>query len=87
MPVTKRFITADVEGVRRNPSAPGMVIVDIYLYARFAPTTRLPALVDCANNRRADLADTTAFDDNGLPLVDCWIELSPNDPLHQTVCA
>ncbi|MEL6584405.1 MAG: hypothetical protein AAFQ36_11285 [Pseudomonadota bacterium] len=85
VPITKQFTAVDQLGALRNPEQPGLVLADVFLFARFAPVISLPMLVDCDAPRRADIADAD-FDENGVPTVDAWIDLTTDDPLIQALC-
>ena len=86
-PYIDRFMAVDLAGAKRNEKFPDQVIVDTLFFGRWAPAVALPILLDCAEARRADLADTTEFDDSGAPVGVDWIPLSPDDPLLKAVCA
>jgi hypothetical protein len=85
-PVIERFGAVDVAALRRNSDVPGQVMAEVYLFARRSPVARLPVLIDCAGNRRADIADGMAFDASGAVADVEWTPLNPDDPLASAVC-
>lgn len=86
-PFVNRFIAVDVGGAKRHEKAPGQVLVDLYVFERYAPTARVPLLVDCAAARRADIADGAVFKDDGAFADVVWREVGAEDPLVRTACA
>jgi hypothetical protein len=86
-PVTERFGAVDTGSIRRNPAVPGQVMAEVYLFARRAPVARLPVLIDCVGNRRADIADGMEFAADGAVSNAVWTVLEPDDPLAGAVCA
>lgn len=53
-PQIVRIIAADTTSVQTNEAAAGILLVDLYLFARWQPTALTPQLIDCATNQRAD---------------------------------
>lgn len=86
-PQVLRFSAVDAAAARRNPSAPGLVMANVILMQRFAPTIVAPVLVDCAEGRRADIADGVDFDDDGVPVVEAWRPMDEEEPLRAALCA
>ncbi|MEM6439176.1 MAG: hypothetical protein AAF763_05695 [Pseudomonadota bacterium] len=86
-PQVLRFSAIDAGAARRNPDVPHMVIANVILMQRFAPTVVAPVLVDCAGGRRADIADGVAFDEDGAPRVDRWRRMDEGEPLRAALCA
>lgn len=86
-PQVLRFAAVDAAGARTNPAAPGMVLAEVYVFERFAPTARAPVLVDCAERRQADVADGVPFDADGVPRPERWSPLPEGAPLLAALCA
>ncbi|MEM1313092.1 MAG: hypothetical protein AAGI51_00950 [Pseudomonadota bacterium] len=86
-PQVLRFSAVDAAAARRNPDVPSMVMANVILMQRFAPTIVAPVLVDCAEGRRADIADGVEFDDDGAPLVEAWRPMAEEEPLRAALCA
>lgn len=85
-PRVTRFAAADVGGARRNERLPGQVITTIYLFARHQPPAAVRQIVDCAEERRADLAGEARFDRTGRPEGLRWVALDPDAPLYRVLC-
>ncbi len=61
-PPTTRLIALDTQSVRSNPDAPDIVLADLYLFARWRPSARVPQLLNCTETARADVTDATLSD-------------------------
>lgn len=85
-PQVLRFSAVDAAGKRTHPEAPGLVLAEVYLFERFAPTASAPVLVDCDGARQADIADGVAFDAAGAPQPELWRPLPPDAPLLSALC-
>jgi len=85
-PFVTRFATVDRASIRRNDEVPDQLMVDVLLFARHAPPARVPVLVDCAQGRRADIADGMTFDERGAVADADWRALPAGDPLVAAVC-
>lgn len=86
-PYVNRFMAVDLGRARRHAAAPEQVLVDVYLFQRFAPTAKAPVLVDCAGARRADIADGVGFGPDGAITGAAWRAVGAEDPLVDAVCA
>ena len=86
LPLKDRFMAVDGATVRRNPAVPDQRIAEIMVAARYGAQGRLPVLVDCAKNRRADLVDGVRFDENGAVIGASWQVLEPQGPLERALC-
>ena len=82
-PQTTRFVTVDLANGQRNEKAEETVLVDLYLYGRWRPVSRVPQLVNCATHARSEVTDAALADPGGIT---DWIELGKEDPLIRTVC-
>lgn len=87
VPFVNRFSAVDLASARRNAALPDQVIVDVVLMGRHSASAKVPVMVDCAENRRADLVDGMAFDDTGALRDAHWHALGPDHPLIGHVCA
>ncbi len=81
-PQTTRLVALDRAGARRNPEAPGVALVDLYLFERWQPTARRPQLVDCDTGARADVSEAALAD----PAAADWHTLGGDDPLIRAAC-
>lgn len=86
-PYVDRFIAVDLGAARQHEASPEKVLVTLYMFQRHAPTASAPLLVDCAQMRRADIADGVDFRDDGSIDGAQWREVGADDPLVSTVCA
>jgi hypothetical protein len=86
-PLTERFTAIDRGSMRQNDQAPGITMVDVLLFARRAPVTTVPMMIDCQGMRRADLVDGDVFDPDGTVSGVPWYDLPAGDPLLDSVCA
>lgn len=86
-PYVDRFVALDEDTVQRNPNLPDQRLANLYFYGRWSPINRLPVLVDCADGRRASLADGASFSASGSVVDADWINAGLDDPLVLAVCA
>jgi hypothetical protein len=85
-PLTTRFVAVDRATMRTHPGQPGQRIVDLTFFGRWARTARVPVLFDCAQGRRADIADGVTFGEDGAVRDVAWIAVPPDDPVLQAAC-
>ena len=64
-PPTTRLVALDTQSVRTNPDAPYVVLAELYLFARWRPSARVPQLLNCKEGTRADVTDATLADPAG----------------------
>jgi Zn-dependent protease with chaperone function len=81
-PQVTRFMALDRAAVQRNPEAPGIVLTDLYLFARWTPPARLAQLVDCGRVMRADVTEAALTD----PAQAEWRAMEEDDPLREALC-
>lgn len=86
-PYVDRFSAADMGRALRNENVPDQVIVPLVFMGRWAPGSEVPVLVDCAESKRADMADGMEFDEQGAPVGAAWVPLEEGDPLLLAVCS
>jgi hypothetical protein len=85
-PLTTRFVAIDSASLRTHPGQPGQRIVDLTFYGRWARIARVPVLFDCAEARRADIADGVEFGADGAVVGATWVEVAQDDPVLRTAC-
>lgn len=85
-PYIDSFVALDEAGIRENDAAPGMRLLNIYVFTRWQPALEIPAIVDCAEGRRADLIDGVEFDADGLPVNAEWIDVGADDTILAAAC-
>ncbi len=81
-----RFAAIDAASVRTNASLPDERLVDLYFFGRWAPVSKMPVAVNCAENSRANLADGAEFADDGRLLNASWIKIDADDPVIEATC-
>jgi hypothetical protein len=82
VPQTTRIMALDRQGVLRNPDADGILLADVYLFARWTPPAKRPQLVDCAAGARADVSSAALAD----PSQATWRSVDDDDPLMEALC-
>lgn len=87
VPRVDHFIAIDRSSLLRNPDLPEHVMVDTLYVTREERTLLVHNMFDCKGARRAELAPSTRFDAQGLPVGVQWIEMEPGDPLLKAACA
>ena len=87
-PVTTRFTAVDLNGAKRHPAQPGLVMVDILLAARWQPVKQVKVVYDCQNARRADLIDSSMnIAEDGSLVGAEWIKVEPDDAALKIACS
>lgn len=86
VPFIDRFAAIDTVSVRTHEQVPDERLVDLYLFGRWAPVSKVPVAVNCAENRRANLADGADFADDGRLLNADWIKVPSDDPIVEATC-
>jgi len=86
VPFVDRFAAIDTVSVRTNDSVPDQRLVDLYFFGRWAPVSKMPVAVNCAENSRANLADGAEFGSDGRLLDPNWIRVSADDPVVEATC-
>ena len=82
VPQVTRMMVLDRAGVQTNPTAPEILLADIYLFGRWAAPMMRPQLVDCANAARADVSEVALAD----PSQAEWIAVGLEDPVIEALC-
>ncbi len=86
VPFVDRFAAIDTDSVRKNEQVPDERLVELYFFGRWAPVSKVPVVVNCAENLRANLADGTEFGDDGRVLNADWIKAGTGDPIIEATC-
>ena len=81
-PQTTALAVVDTATARSRPDAPHVLLVDIYLFARWRTPGRTPQLVDCAAAARAPVSEAALAD----PQAARWQALGAEAPLITTLC-
>lgn len=86
VPYVERFVAVDRGNLRQNPNVPGQLLADLYFFGRWSPVNRMPVLLDCAQGRRASLADGASFSDSGSVEDARWVSVGTDDPILAAAC-
>ncbi|WP_425093786.1 hypothetical protein [Tropicimonas sp. S265A] len=86
-PFVNRFLAVDMGRALRNENQPDQVIVPLVSMERWQFGSEVPVIVDCAESRRAAMADGMEFDEQGAPVGADWFPMEEGDPLREAVCA
>ena len=81
-PQVTRVLAVDTIGAQTKEDAPGVMLVDLYLFARWRATATIPQLINCETAARADVYDAALGD----PAAANWQALGEKDPLIAAVC-
>ncbi len=85
-PYVERFMAVDTATIRNHEAKPSHRLVDIYLFGRWAPVSKLPVLADCEQMRRAALTDAISFEDDGTVQGAEWLTPPKGDSMLATIC-
>ncbi|MEX0306863.1 MAG: hypothetical protein AB3N12_05685 [Ruegeria sp.] len=86
VPFVDRFAAIDTVSVRTNESLPDQRLVDLYFFGRWAPVSKLPIAVNCADNSRANLVDGAEFAADGSLTNAAWYKAEAGDPIIEATC-
>lgn len=86
VPFVDRFAAIDTVSVRTNESVPDQRLVDLYFFGRWAPVSKLPIAVNCAENSRANLVDGAEFATDGSLTNATWFKAETGDPIIEATC-
>lgn len=81
-PQTTRILAVDTSSTQTNEEVPGVVLVDLYLFARWRATGMIPQLINCNTAQWADVTDDSLEDAETAN----WHDLGEADPLITAVC-
>ena len=85
-PRNDRLLLVDKTTILRNPDHADYAMVDLLLMQRFSPVAKVRQLVDCRNEKRADLTTEPEFDEQGLPVNLDWKDLDSANRLLEVTC-
>ncbi len=86
VPFVDRFAAIDTFSLRTNDQVPDQRLIDLYFFGRWAPRSMVPIAVDCAQNRRANLADGAEFGTDGQLVNADWFTAGSSDPIIEATC-
>lgn len=85
-PQILRFMAIDREEVTVNRDNPDLVLTHLYLFERRLSARRIPQVIHCGQNARADFAPELPIPEPGEPVSGAWHALAEDDPLLMAVC-
>ena len=74
-PYVDGFIAVDTDSERTHAAVPDQRLVALYVFGRWTAPTRVRAVFDCREGRRADIGSEVTFSDDGTRIsshVDHW---------------
>jgi hypothetical protein len=86
VPYIDRFIAIDKLSLKQNEKFPNQRILDLLVYGRWAPTSRIRAIFDCKNGKRADFTEGVKFEDDGSLIGATWYNTGLNHPVTKIAC-
>ncbi|KKO49137.1 hypothetical protein VT06_07775 [Arsukibacterium sp. MJ3] len=85
-PQTLRFIAADIANAAPNQRNNAIWLVDLYFFERRLSAKRVPQVVHCQQQARADFTKQLPIPAPGEAISKDWIKLDNNDPLLLALC-
>lgn len=85
-PQTMRFIAADVKNAAINQQNPDLVLVDLYFFERRMSARRVPQVIHCQQQLRADFTAELEIPAPGATVAAGWHKLAADDRLLQLIC-
>mgnify|MGYP000105397030 CR=1 FL=1 len=82
VPQTTRIMALVRTGVQTKADAEGVLLADLYLFARWTPPAKRPQLVDCEAGARADVTTAALADPDDAT----WRSVDAGDPLMEALC-
>lgn len=86
-PMVDGFIAVDRRSVRTHEGAPDLRMVGLVAFARWTPPQRIAVVLDCKDERRADLVAGVALTDDGRLEGATWYEMGLDHPVTRLTCA
>lgn len=85
-PAASRLIALDRRAPLRHEAQPGVVILPVFLVARWQPTATMTMAFDCIGGRQAELGEAGDFGTDGALAGADWRAADPEDPLIRAAC-
>lgn len=85
-PQTLRFIAADIANAAPNQRNNAIWLVDLYFFERRLSAKRVPQVVHCQQQARADFTEQLHIPAPGEAVSRAWHKLDNNDPLLLALC-
>lgn len=85
-PFVDGFIAVDQQSALTHAAAPEKRMVDLLIFGRFTPPSRVRSVFDCANGRRADIIEGARLTDDGDVEGTGWVDTGPDHPVTRAAC-
>lgn len=85
-PQTLRFIAADIANAAPNQRNSAVWLVDLYFFERRLSAKRVPQVVHCQQQARADFTEQLHIPAPGETVSSAWHKLDNSDPLLLALC-
>ncbi|WP_423186562.1 hypothetical protein ACO1PK_15845 [Alishewanella sp. d11] len=85
-PQTMRFIAADVRNAAINQKNTDLILVDLYFFERRMSARRVPQVIHCQQQARADFTEELTIPSAGQAVSAGWHKLAADDLLLQLLC-
>lgn len=85
-PQTMRFIAADIANAAVNQRNAALILVDLYFFERRMSARRVPQVIHCQQQARADFTEQLTIPEADEPVTTGWHKLDANDPLFVRLC-
>lgn len=85
-PFVDRFVAVDRASAQTHEAAPGKRMIDLLVFARWQPTSRVRAVFDCVDGRRADIVEGVTMTNDGRLDGATWHETGLDHPVTRLAC-
>lgn len=85
-PFVDRFIAVDAASARTHPAAPERRMMDLIVFTRWNPPSRVRAVFDCERGRRADIVEGVTLSEDGQLDGATWHETGLEHPVTGLAC-
>jgi hypothetical protein len=85
-PFVSRFLAVDEASVQTHDALPDQRIADVYAFQRWTAPSRVSVAIDCAEGRRAEIAEGTTVSEDGSLQGVPWRDVPMDDPVLTVVC-
>ena len=82
VPQVTRLAVLDTQSIQTNNEMPDVRLVDLYLLGRWRAPNKIPQMIDCKSNARADVTEQALTD----PGTADWIAMEGDNLLVQKSC-
>ena len=86
VPRVYRFDAVDLGSSRTNPNAPELTMVEMQRVTRNVSSEKISSIIDCKNQRYAEIDRETEFAETGLPTNAKWLNLADHTVLRKAIC-